>query len=111
MMSWRRYPTIYEINTRVWLFELGEKTGRSVALGSVPSATWDHIAAYGFDAVWLMGVWQRSPASIAIANRNDSLLDEFKRALADFQPHDNIGSAYSVRGYDVDHRLGGPEGL
>ena len=111
MMSWRRYPTIYEINTRVWLFELGEKTGRSVDLGSVPSATWDHIAAYGFDAVWLMGVWRRSPASMAIANRNHRLLGEFKLALPDFQPQDNIGSAYSVRDYIVDQALGGPQGL
>jgi glycosidase len=108
---WPRYPTIYEINTRAWLFDLGEKTGHSVDLRSVPSSEWDGIAAYGFDAVWLMGVWQRSPSSIAISNRNNSLLDEFKRALPDFQPRDNIGSAYSVRGYSVDEALGGPEGL
>jgi hypothetical protein len=106
-----RYRTIYEINTLVWLFELGEKTGCSVNLGSVPSSEWDRIAGYGFDAVWLMGVWQRSPASIAMANRDDSLLDEFRRSLADFQPQDNIGSAYSVRRYDVDQRLGASEGL
>ncbi len=111
-MSFRpRYPTVYEINTLVWLFELSEKTGRSVNLGSVPSSEWDRVARYGFDAVWLMGVWRRSPASIAMANRNQSLLDEFKRSLADFQPPDNIGSAYSVRRYDVDQCLGGPEGL
>ena len=77
----------------------------------MPSSEWDRVARYGFDAVWLMGVWRRSPASIAMANRNQSLLDEFKRSLADFQPPDNIGSAYSVRRYDVDQRLGGPEGL
>jgi hypothetical protein len=106
-----RYPAFYEINTWVWLFELSEKTGRSVELESVPSLVWDRIACHGFDAVWLMGVWQRSPASIAIANRNDNLLDEFERALMDFQPQDDIGSAYSVRGYVVDQRLGGPEGL
>jgi hypothetical protein len=109
--TWRRYPTIYEINTWVWLFDLGEKTGHSVDLRSVPSPEWDRIAAFGFDAVWLMGVWQRSPAGIAIANRNNSLLDEFKRALPDFQPQDNIGSAYSVRDYVVDQPLGGAEGL
>src|SRR5688500_1995296 len=33
---WPRYPTIYEINTRAWLFDLGEKTGHSVDLRSVP---------------------------------------------------------------------------
>jgi glycosidase len=80
-------------------------------LGSVPSSAWDGIAGYGFDAVWLMGVWQRSPASIVIANRNNSLLDDFKRALPAFQPQDNIGSAYSVRGYVVDQPLGGAEKL
>jgi Alpha amylase, catalytic domain len=111
MPIWPRYPTIYEINTCAWLFELSEQTGRYVDLESVSSVVWDRIAGRGFDAVWLMGVWQRSPASVAIANRSDNLLDEFKRALADFQPQDNIGSAYSVRRYDVDQRLGGPEGL
>ena len=106
-----RYPTIYEINTRAWLFELSAKTGRLLDLGSVPSSAWDGIAGYGFDAVWLMGVWQRSPASIVIGNGNNSLLDDFKRALPAFQPQDNIGSAYSVRGYVVDQPLGGAEKL
>ena len=109
MSFWPRYPTIYEINTRVWLLELSAKAGCSVNLGSVPSPAWDRIADYRVDAVWLMGVWQRSPASIATANCNNRLLDEFKRALPDSQPQDNIGSAYSVRGYVVDQPLGGPE--
>ena len=111
MTSWPRFPTIYEINTWVWLFELGQKMGRPVDLRSVPSQEWAGIAAYGFDAVWLMGVWQRSPSSVAISNRNKGLLEEFKRALPDFHPQDNIGSAYSVRAYTVDQALGGPEGL
>ena len=43
-----------------------------------------------------MGVWERSPASAAIANQNQALVDDFRRALPDFRPDDN-GSAYSVR--------------
>ena len=111
MPTWPRYPTIYEINTRAWLFELSAKTGRLLDLGSVPSSAWDSIAGYRLDAVWLMGVWQRSPASIAVSTRNNSLLDEFKRALPDFEPQDNIGSAYSVRDYVVDQPLGSARGL
>jgi len=57
------------------------------------------------------GGWERSPTGIAIANRNNSLLDDFKRALPDFRPQDNVGSAYCVRRYVVDEHLGGPEGL
>src|SRR5262249_31701109 len=108
---WPQYPTLYEINTWVWLSELSRKHGKTVDLSSVPSVEWDAIAAYGFNAVWLMGVWERSPAGIAIANQNHGLLDDFRRALPDFRPEDNAGSPYCVRRYVVDHHLGGPEGL
>ena len=81
----------------------------AIDLASVPSCEWDAIAAYGFNAVWLMGVWERSPAGIAIANRNPGLLADFRRALPDFRPEDNVGSAYSIRRYVVDQHLGGPK--
>jgi len=106
-----RYPTIYEISTWVWLSDLRARTADPVDLGCVPAAEWDAIAACGFDAAWLMGVWERSPAGIAIANRNDGLLAEFRRALPDFRPEDNVGSPYCVRRYVVDPQLGGPQGL
>jgi hypothetical protein len=109
--KWSRFPTLYEINTWVWLAELGRVAGKSVDLSSVPADEWDRIAKYGFHAVWFMGVWERSPASIAIANQNKNLVDDFRRALPDFRPQDNVGSAYSVRRYAVDNHLGGPEGL
>jgi hypothetical protein len=111
MRKWPKSPTIYEINTWVWLTSLSAKAGRSLNLNSVPAAAWDAIAAYGFDAVWLMGVWERSPAGIAIANRNENLLNEFRRALPDFRLQDNVGSPYSVHRYVVDQHLGGPAGL
>ena len=81
-----RYPTIYEINAWVWLSDLSKRHGTSLDLGSVPSAEWDAIADYGFDSVWLMGVWERSPAGIAIANQNNNLLRDFRQALPDFHP-------------------------
>jgi hypothetical protein len=111
MSIWPRYPTLYEINTWVWLAELSRKAGKPVDLGSVPSAEWDTIAEFGFDGVWLMGVWERSPAGIAIANRNENLLADFRRALPDFRSEDNVGSPYCVRRYAVDKHLGGPKGL
>lgn len=103
--------SIYEINTWVWLSDLSRKADTTVDLASVPPAEWDNIAQYGFDAVWLMGVWERSPAGIAIANRNNILLDEFRRTLPDFVLEDNVGSAYCIRRYVVDPHLGGPAGL
>ena len=111
MSIWPRYPTAYEINTWVWLTELAQKTGAPVDLSCVPSDEWDAIAALGFDAVWFMGVWERSPEGIAIANRNQDLLADFRRALPDFRSEDNVGSPYCVRRYVVDQHLGGPKGL
>ena len=111
MESWPRHPAIYEINTWVWLRELGAVAGRPITLGTVPAAAWDGIAALGFDAVWLMGVWERSPAGRQVSLANPGLLADFRRALPDYSEADNVGSAYCVRRYVVDEALGGPAGL
>lgn len=111
MSSWPKHPVIYEINTWVWLGELGGRRKTPVTLATVPGKVWDAIAALGFDAVWLMGVWERSPAGIRVAMGNRGLLEEFRRALPDFTAEDNVGSPYCVRNYEVDPRLGGRDGL
>ncbi len=111
MAPWPKHPVIYEINTWVWIEELAQRYGRPITLASVPPAEWDTIAALGFDAVWLMGVWERSQAGISIAMRNEGLLAEFQRALPDFCPEDNVGSPYCIRRYVVDPHLGGTVGL
>ncbi len=107
MRAWPKHPAIYEINTWVWLAEQGRKHGRRVDLGTVPGEEWDAIASLGVDAVWFMGVWERSPAGIEISMRNGGLLEDFQRALPDFAPVDNVGSPYCVRRYVVDEHLGG----
>ena len=111
MKTWPQYPVIYEINTWVWLDEIKSRHGTSTTLAKVPSSEWDAIAQSGVSAVWLMGVWERSPAGIAIANQNKDLLEEFRRVLPDFRPEDNVGSPYCVRRYEVDKHLGGRQGL
>ena len=73
------------------------------------SETWDALA--GYDAVWLMGVWQRSPAGVAIAMTNTALTDSFEAALPGYEPADVAGSPYCIRDYVVDSALGGPAGL
>lgn len=111
MMSWPKHPVIYEINTWVWLHEFSVKYGRDITLATVPSEEWDFFSSLGIDAVWLMGVWQRSPAGIGIAMQNEGLMEDFRRALPDFSPGDIAGSPYCVRNYAVDGHLGGAEGL
>ena len=45
---------------------------------------------------WRMGVWERSPAGIAIANGTKALVDDFQRTLPDFFPADNVGSSEAM---------------
>jgi hypothetical protein len=111
MLPWPKRPVIYEINTRVWLHDLSRQYQRPVHLGNVPSEVWDSLGSLGIDAVWFMGVWERSPIGIRISMQNQNLLADFRRALPDFTEKDNAGSAYCIRNYLADPALGGPGGL
>ena len=105
-------PVIHEVNTWPWLHEIAERTGRAVTLSDVPSEAWDAVCRPGIDAVWLMGVWERSPASRAVALADAGNMASFRAALPDLDiDTDVVGSAYSVRRFVVDDHLGGPEGL
>ncbi|MGK5682118.1 alpha-amylase [Actinoplanes sp. URMC 104] len=109
MTGWPDAPAVYEIDTWPWLAGLSRRFGRAVTLGDVPGEVWDELR--GHDAVWLMGVWERSPAGMAVALANEGLCKEFEAALADFADEDVVGSPYCVRRYEVDERLGGAAGL
>jgi glycosidase len=111
MKSWPKYPVIYEINTWVWLDELGRKYNKPLTLASVPSQEWDILSSFKFDAIWFMGVWQRSPAGKRIAMDHPGIMSDMRTALPDFQLEDVAGSPYCIRNYVADLHLGGPEGL
>lgn len=111
MKSWPQSPIICEINTWAWLDELGRRYSRPISLRDVPAEEWDAFSVTGFDALWLMGVWERSPAGIRIARGLQTLRDDCRRILPDCSSDDVTGSPYCVHRYRVDERLGGPEGL
>ncbi len=100
-------PTIYEINTPIFLRELSQQAGSTISLATVPDEVWDDIAARGTDAVWFMGVWRRSERSVELSRDTPW----FKEVLPDISPTDVIGSAYSISAYVVDDLLGGDEAL
>ena len=95
----RPHPHLYEINTWVWLEQLSTKLGTTIKLGDVPDTEWDSIARLGFDIVWLMGIWQRSPESRRITLDDPGNFRLYERALPGWTPSDVIGSPYAVAGY------------
>ena len=102
----RAHPHLYEINTWAWLEKLSARAGRFIKLADVPDSEWDALANLGFDIIWLMGVWQRSPESrrAALAFRDNP--PQYDAALPGWKPGDVIGSPYSVAAYVPDPRIG-----
>ncbi|MDR4499576.1 MAG: alpha-amylase family glycosyl hydrolase [Candidatus Scalindua sp.] len=97
---------IYEINTRVWLKELSHTYQSEIKLDTIPEEEITYIKKFGFDALWLMGVWRSSRIGREIALNHEDLRSAFLRALPDLKPEDVVCSPYSVAGYDVDSCLG-----
>lgn len=111
MSPWPKYPSVYEINAWVWLNELSGAVGKSLTLGGVPDSELKRIADYRFDAVWLMGVWERSPAARGVSREFPGWQEDFRRALPDCTEQDIVGSPYAIHDYRVDATLGGDEEL
>ncbi|MGH7256238.1 MAG: alpha-amylase family glycosyl hydrolase, partial [Nitrospirales bacterium] len=101
----RPHPHLYEINTWAWLAELSDHLGKKLRLGDVPEQEWDRLQAKGFDLIWLMGLWERSPESRRIALTAPELLAAYDRALPGWRPDDVVGSPYAVRAYRPDPEL------
>lgn len=49
-------PSLYQINTRVWLTELSCALGKPAALDDIPDAELDRLAEIGFDWIWFLSV-------------------------------------------------------
>jgi glycosidase len=111
MNQWAQNPVIYEINTRIWIRELSHKYAMNITLENIPGVEWDYLAGLNIHAVWLMGVWQRSPAGLTIALQHPGNLSDFNNTLPDFNPADADGSPYCVRSYTADKCFGGDRGL
>jgi hypothetical protein len=106
-----RFPSLYQINTRVWLAELGLRLGRRATLDDVPDANLDQVASDGFDWVWLLGIWQTGEAGRQVSLTQPEWQAEFRELLPDFTPADVSGSPFAVREYVVNVDFGGPDAL
>jgi hypothetical protein len=106
-----RYPSLLEINTRVWLRRLSREAGKPVTLGNVDDATLDEVARRGFDWIWLLSVWRTGAASRAVSRSNPTWQAEFRSALPDLTDDDICGSGFAISAYEVDEALGGKAAL
>lgn len=82
----------------VWLDQLSRKYRRTLSrLDEIPDAELDTLAAWGFTGLWLIGLWERSPASRKIKQYCGN--------------PEAISSAYSLYDYRIAADLGGEDAL
>jgi hypothetical protein len=106
-----RYPSLYQINTRVRLSELAAELGRPAKLDDIKDQELDWLQQSGFDMIWFLGVWQTGPAGRKISLSNPEWLAEYRRILPDFRESDVSGSCFAVREYRVHSDFGGDDAL
>jgi Alpha amylase, catalytic domain len=106
-----RYPSLFQINTRVWLTDLARRLGRRVTLDDIADEELDRLADLGFDWIWLLSVWKTGPAGRGVSRSNHEWRAEFQDTLPDLQEDDIAGSGFAIAGYTVDSILGGDAAL
>jgi len=105
------YPSLYQINTRVWLTELSQSLGRRATLDDIPENELDRLAEMGFDWIWFLSVWSTGEAARKVSRENPEWRSDFGKTLPDLQEEDIAGSGFAITGYNVHPDLGGNEAL
>lgn len=96
--DWMPNVVMIAKSTLVWLDQLTKKYNRPITrLDQVPDEELDALEKAGFNGLWLIGVWERSPASARIKQINGN--------------PEAAASAYSLNDYEIAGELGGWSGL
>ncbi|MDD8015396.1 MAG: alpha-amylase family glycosyl hydrolase [Acidobacteriota bacterium] len=92
--NWMSNVVLIAKSTYVWLDQLSRTYERPVRhLDEIPDEELDRLRRWGFTGLWLIGIWERSPASQAI-----------KKIMGNPEA---LASAYSLYDYTIAHDLGG----
>lgn len=111
MAGLRKNPHLYQANALVYLRRAEQKAGKKLTLSSIPAKEWKELVRQGFDLLWLMGIWQRSPAAREQALNIAELRQAYDKVLPGWKPEDVAGSPYAVHSYIPDERFGSADDL
>ena len=104
-------PTLYQVNTRVWLTELSRELGRHATLDDIPDKVFDGFAEMGFSWVYFLSVWQTGEAGRQISINHPGWKEGFKADIPDLTDEDICGSGFAITDYALHKSFGSPEAL
>ena len=110
-MNSTKYPSLYQINTRVMLTTLSQTLGRPATLDDIPDTELDHLASLGFNWIWLLSVWTTGECSQKVSCENHDWRREFELTLPDLKEADIGGSGFAIADYRVHPNIGGDASL
>jgi len=94
--DWMPSVVLIAKNIYVWLDQLSKQYKRPIhRLDQIPDEVLDQLANWGFNGLWLIGLWERSSASQRIKQLRGN--------------PDAVASAYSLFDYQIAGDLGGDE--
>ena len=105
------YPSLYQINTRVLMHELGKELGRPATLDDISDDYLDRLSQQNYDWVWFLGVWQTGPAGRKVSREHKEWQPEFREILPDFTEEDVCGSCFAIVKYEANADFGGNQAL
>lgn len=105
------HPSLYQVNTRVWLNEWSGKINRKATLDDIPDEELDQWAERGFSWIWLLSVWETGMAARQISRSHPGWRKEFGETLIDLQEEDIPGSGFAINRYTVSETVGGEQAL
>jgi alpha amylase-like protein len=106
-----QYPSLYQINTRVWIRDLSRNLGRPATLDDIPEEQLGRLAQKGFDCIWLLGVWQTGLAGRRVSREHLNLQIECRQVLPNLQEDDICGSCFAITLYAAHSDFGGNSAL
>ncbi len=104
-------PSLYQINTRVWLRKLSSELGREATLADILDDDLDLLARQQFNWIYLLGIWQTGNAGRTVSLSNLEWRKGFEQVLPDLKDEDICGSSFAVTSYIVHPSLGGNEAI
>ncbi|MGL6268453.1 MAG: hypothetical protein ACRC2O_11035, partial [Chitinophagaceae bacterium] len=96
-----RFPSLYQVNTRVLLTELSQTMGRRATLDDIPDSLLDSFVIDGFDWIWLLSVWTTGKTAAKVSRENPGWRRDFESTLPDLEEEDIAGSGFAIAAYTV----------